>query len=149
MAGGASASTTLICFSRLRFSTSGTTDPASSCSEKGSTFTPTAIRDPAWRQGFVLASALIMVRLALSWSGFFLMYSHTLPLGARVFAGALVFFAEADFRAGAFLAGALLAGAFFAGALIAGDFFPGAFFAGDLLVEAFFAVAMCRFSGSG
>ncbi len=43
------------------------------------------------------------------------MYSHTLPLGDRVFAGAPALRAAADFLAGALFDGAFLDGAFFAG----------------------------------
>ncbi len=131
---------------------------------------------PFLKISFSLASALIMVFLALSCRPFFLMYSHTLrvtsvrgtglspmtaasialgvmgfmkaALGVRFFLGA-AFFAGAFFAA-AFLAGAFFAAAFFAGAFLAAGFLAGAFFAAAFFAgaffAAFFAVAIAAFS---
>src|SRR4029079_5259167 len=109
---------------------------------------------------FSLASALIMVRLALSWRSFFLMYSQTFlvtsvrgsglspMIAAREPLGVIAFMNAAfgvRFLAGAFFA-TFFAGAFFAAAFLSGPaFLTAAFLAGAFFTAffaAFFAVAM-------
>jgi hypothetical protein len=101
------------------------------------------------KTSFNLASALIIVRLALSWSPFFLMYSQILrvtsvrgsafsPMTAAKAALGVIAFMKAALGA-RFFAGAAF---FAAGNAVFIENFGAPFFAGAALTATFFAVAI-------